>query len=44
MARTLALWVIAVCYMAQTFGYYSDESNGLVLTFGNYGYYFEGDL
>jgi hypothetical protein len=42
MAKTLALWVIAVCYLAQTFSYYNDESGGLVLSFGNLGYYFEG--
>lgn len=42
MARTLAIWLIAICYLAQTAGYYSDESNGLAVTFGNFGYYFEG--
>lgn len=42
MARTLALWLIAVCYLAQTAGFYGDEEGGLALTFGNFGYYFEG--
>lgn len=43
MGKTLALWLIAICYLAQTAGYYGDEEGGLVLTFGNFGYYFEGE-
>ena len=44
MAKTLALWLIAICYLAQTAGYYETEEGGLAITFGSFGYYFEGEV
>lgn len=43
MARTLAIWLIAICYLAQTVAYYGqDEDGGASIFFGNFGYHFEG--
>lgn len=39
--RTLALWVIAVCYVANTVEVYYVDDVGFSFFFGNFGYYSE---
>lgn len=39
--RTLALWVIAVCYAANTVSIYDTDDGGTSIFFGNIGYYSE---
>jgi len=42
--KTLALWIIALCYLAQTVAVYGpDENGGGSIFFGNFGYQFEGE-
>jgi len=42
--KTLALWIIAICYLAQTVAVYGpDQDGGGSIFFGNFGYYFEGE-
>lgn len=39
--KTLALWAIALCYLANTVQIYDAESGGYNVYFGNFGYHFE---
>ena len=39
MFRTLALYIIALCYLANTIQVYSAESGGFNVYFGNFGYH-----
>lgn len=41
--RTLALIVIAICYLANTFQVYEADNGGTNIFFGNFGYHIEGD-
>lgn len=39
--KTLALTIIAVCYMANTFAVYQADDGGTNVYFGNFGYHIE---
>jgi hypothetical protein len=36
----LALYIIAICYLANTLAIYETESGGLNVMFGNFGWHF----
>jgi len=40
--KTLALWIIAMCYLANTINVYQDEEQGGTnVYFGSFGWHFE---
>ena len=41
MFRTLALYIIAACYLANTIQVYDAESGGINVYFGSFGWHFE---
>ena len=42
--KTVALCVIAICYLANTVSFYqADDGGGRNVYFGNFGWYFEGE-
>jgi len=42
MGKTLALWIIAICYLANTLAVYGpDEYGNGSIFFGNFGYAFD---
>jgi hypothetical protein len=41
--KTVALWIIAACYLSTTIGVYEDEVSGTNVYFGNLGWHFGGD-
>jgi len=42
--KTLALWIIAICMVAQTLSVYTTEDGGTSWFFGNFGYFHEGEV
>jgi hypothetical protein len=40
--KTLAIWIIAACMVAQTFAIHDAENGGTNIFFGNFGYHIEG--
>jgi hypothetical protein len=42
--KTLALWIIAICMVAQTLSVYTTDYGETGWFFGNFGYYQEGDI
>ena len=43
MLRTLALYIIAACYLANTIQVYDAEGGGINVYFGSFGYHWESD-
>jgi len=42
MGKTLALWIIAICYLGNTLAVYGPDENGSgSIFFGNFGYAFD---
>ena len=41
--KTLALYIIAACLFAQTFGIYKADTGGIDIWFGNLGYHMESE-
>lgn len=39
--KTLAIWIIAICYLANTFQIYESDNGGTNIFFGNFGYHIE---
>ena len=39
--KTLAIWTIAACYLANTIAVYESDNGGTNVFFGNFGYHFE---
>ena len=39
--KTIALVVIAICYVANTIGFYTTDDGNLSIFFGNFGFYGE---
>jgi hypothetical protein len=45
MSRTIAIWVIALCYLGQTVAVYGpDQDGGGSIFFGNFGYQFDNEV
>jgi len=45
MGKTLAIWVIAICYLFQTVAIYGpDEYGNGSIFFGNFGYAFDNEV
>ena len=43
--KTLALWIIAICYLGNTLAVYGpDENGGGSIFFGNFGYQFDNEV
>jgi len=40
--KNVALWIIAICMLAQTASFYTTKDGGVSYFFGNFGYYSEG--
>lgn len=43
MGKTAAIWLIAICYLAQTVQIYQSDEGGTNAFFGNFGWHFEGE-
>ena len=41
MTRTIAIWAIAICYLANTIQVYDAEGGGINVYFGSFGWHFE---